>query len=124
MSRAACSVTPKSGIAVSGSTPRGSRIQCTMWSGVLVSTPAMYARSPRLASGGPTRAFAPRTPSIVWHDPQPYAPSAARPRVADPPLVSAAARLRLAHPVLRAEAARAEGSGQDCQMSGVPQPSR
>src|SRR4051794_25524305 len=43
------------------------------------------------SSGGPTRAYAPRTPGIVWHVPQPWWAISSRPRSGSPP-VSVSAR--------------------------------
>ena len=64
MSRAVCSVTPRFGIAVFGSTACGSRIQRTMFSGVFASSPAMIARVAMPVSGGPTFPCAALTPLI------------------------------------------------------------
>jgi hypothetical protein len=71
MSRASSGLTSTSGISVPGSIACGSCSQRTSTSGVLGSSPAIYRRAARSASGGPTRASGSRSPGIAWHEVQP-----------------------------------------------------
>src|SRR5439155_6115245 len=52
----------------------------TTFPGVFGNSPAITRLPVKCARDGPTRAFAPRMPGIVWHAPQPYSTIACAPR--------------------------------------------
>src|SRR3954465_135911 len=84
MSCASVAVTPRSGIAVPGSTACGSITQCSRLGPLLTSSPAMYERFPNAVRGGPTSPSAPLTPGTVWQDPHPYRLISSAPRPGSP----------------------------------------
>lgn len=71
MCRAAAVSTPRSGMAVPGSTESGSMMKSIRFSGVFGSAPAMKRRAAHSVSGGPVHESAPATPGMTWHSPQP-----------------------------------------------------